>query len=82
MSNEGSGPSGLTVMEQNVLEMIVVGQRLAREGRGVPPSYREIMEWMGWSSPNSPRVVLASLEAKGFIRRPHDGSARAIEVLR
>jgi SOS-response transcriptional repressor LexA len=82
MSSDGSRPSGLTVMEQNVLEMIVIGRRLAREGKGVSPSYREIMEWMGWKHHNSLSKVLRSLESKGYVRRQGKGSCRVIEVLR
>jgi SOS-response transcriptional repressor LexA len=77
-----SSAEGLTVIQENVLQMIVVGQRLARAGRGVPPTYKEIMEWMGWRSPSTLQRTLDVLEARGFIRRPHDSSARAIEVLR
>jgi SOS-response transcriptional repressor LexA len=75
-----SGRPGLTLIQEEVLTMIVVGQRLARHGLGMPPSIRDMMEWMGWSSPKTVMMVLKVLERKGYIRRL--GLARAIEVLR
>ncbi len=48
--------------------------------RGLPPSYVEIIEHMGWS-PNSMRYVeqiLDRLEAKGWIRRGDFRQCRAV----
>jgi SOS-response transcriptional repressor LexA len=76
-----SGRPGLTLIQEEVLTMIVVGQRLARHGCGMPPSVKRMTEWMGWKSTMSTSRALAELERKGYIRRSA-GKARAIEVLR
>jgi SOS-response transcriptional repressor LexA len=73
--------SGLTEVQEEVLEMVVVGLRLSQAGLGVVPSYREIGEWMGWRSPGDAGKAMDGLERKGFIRRSGHRS-RAIEVLR
>jgi SOS-response transcriptional repressor LexA len=75
-----SGRPGLTLIQEEVLTMIVVGQRLTRRGYGPPPTIREMMGWMGWRSPRTAMQVVRSLERKGYIRRL--GLARAIEVIR
>ena len=78
----------LSPVQEEVLTMIVVGHRLTRAGLGIPPSQREIMEWMGWKSLNNVRMALAALERKGYIRRPEfgrhgkTGLARSIEVIK
>lgn len=61
--------SGLTTVEEDVLEMVVVGQRVAISGRGYPPSHREIMGWMGWRNPVNVAEAMDRLERKGYIRR-------------
>jgi SOS-response transcriptional repressor LexA len=86
MRGNFSRPSGhedpLTLPEETVLTMIVVGQRLARWGKGIPPTLRDMQSWMGYKSPRMMSVHLDRLEAKGYIRRPGRGIARSIEVLR
>jgi SOS-response transcriptional repressor LexA len=81
MSHGKIKKSELTEIQEDVLEMVVVGQRLAMAGLGVVPSYREIGEWMGWRSPGGSGKAMEGLERKGFIRRQRNCS-RAIEVLR
>jgi SOS-response transcriptional repressor LexA len=75
-----SGRRPLTLIQEEVLTMIVVGQRLARHGCGLPPSIRDMTGWMGWRSSRTGSMVLDALERKGYIRRL--GLARGIEVLR
>jgi SOS-response transcriptional repressor LexA len=82
-----SGHRELSLLEENVLQMLVVGQRLTRAGVSHPPSWREMMGWLGIKSTYSIDRVLAQLERKGFIRRSDrtDGGghfSRAIEVIR
>ncbi len=43
----------------------------ARGAAGLPPTFREITEHMGWSSTNHVEETLARLEKKGWIRRAH-----------
>ena len=66
---------GLTNRQRMVLEYIAESV----EGRGYPPSMREIGEAVGLASPSSVKHQLASLERKGFIRRDPN-RPRAIEV--
>jgi SOS-response transcriptional repressor LexA len=75
-----SGRRRLTLIQEEVLTMIVVGQRLARHGCGLPPSVRDMTGWMGWRSSRTASMVLDALERKGYIRRL--GLARGIEVIR
>lgn len=79
-NNDGRNRPRLTSSEEDVLTMIVVGQRLARAGKGTPPGYREIREWMGWGSDGMVSITLDALQRKGYIRRSR-GKGRAIEVL-
>jgi len=66
---------GLTNRQRMVLEYIAESV----EGRGYPPSMREIGEAVGLASPSSVKHQLASLERKGYIRRDPN-RPRAIEV--
>ncbi|HUH06414.1 MAG TPA: transcriptional repressor LexA [Egibacteraceae bacterium] len=68
-------PSGLTVRQQRILEVI----REAVEMRGYPPSVREIGEAVGLKSPSSVHSQLATLERGGYLRRD-PSRPRAIEV--
>ncbi len=67
--------TGLTTRQQRILEVI----RAAVEGRGYPPSVREIGDAVGLKSPSSVHSQLASLERRGYLRRD-PSRPRAIEV--
>jgi repressor LexA len=67
---------GLTPRQRRVLDVI----RASVEGRGYPPSVREIGEAVGLNSPSSVAHQLKALEAKGFLRRDPN-RPRAMEVL-
>ncbi|MCU0302029.1 MAG: transcriptional repressor LexA [Candidatus Nanopelagicales bacterium] len=67
---------GLTPRQRRVLEVI----RASVEGRGYPPSVREIGEAVGLNSPSSVAHQLKVLEAKGYLRRDPN-RPRAMEVL-
>ena len=67
---------GLTLRQKRVLEVI----RESVEGRGYPPSVREIGESVGLNSPSSVAHQLKVLEAKGYLRRDPN-RPRAMEVL-
>ncbi|UCE07170.1 MAG: transcriptional repressor LexA [bacterium] len=49
--------------------------------RGFPPTIREIMSLMGYSSVNNVQRILNVLEKKGYINRNLRGGARCIEVV-
>ena len=66
----------LTSRQRKILEVI----REAVNGRGYPPSIREIGEAVGLTSTSSVPSQLAALERKGFIRRDPT-KPRAIELL-
>ena len=67
--------TGLTPRQQRVLEVI----RESIEGRGYPPSMREIGERVGLTSSSSVAHQLRTLEEKGFLKRdPH--RPRAMQV--
>jgi len=51
------------------------------EERGYPPTIREIMSLMGYSSVHNVQRILDILENKGCIRRNLRGGARCIEVI-
>ena len=51
------------------------------EERGFPPTIREIMGILGYSSVNNVQRILNILEKKGFIKRNQRGGARCIEVV-
>jgi repressor LexA len=68
--------AGLTARQRRVLEVI----RESVEGRGYPPSVREIGEAVGLNSPSSVAHQLKVLEAKGVLRRDPN-RPRAMEVL-
>ena len=68
--------AGLTLRQRRVLEVI----RESVEGRGYPPSVREIGEAVGLNSPSSVAHQLKVLEAKGYLRRDPN-RPRAMEVL-
>ena len=65
----------LTSRQQQILDMI----RDTVDGRGYPPSVREIGEAVGLRSTSSVHAQLASLERLGFLRRD-PSRPRAIEV--
>ena len=65
----------LTSRQQQILEMI----RDTVEGRGYPPSVREIGEAVGLRSTSSVHAQLATLERLGYLRRD-PSRPRAIEV--
>ncbi len=52
------------------------------EERGYPPTIREIMNLMGYSSVYNVQRILNILEAKGYINRNLRGGARCIEVVK
>jgi len=49
--------------------------------RGFPPTIREIMAMLGYSSVNNVQRILNVLEKKGYISRNLRGGARCIEVV-
>lgn len=51
------------------------------EDRGFPPTIREIMGLMGYSSVNNVQRILNILEKEGYIRRNLRGGARCLEVV-
>jgi len=51
------------------------------EERGFPPTIREIMGLMGYSSVNNVQRILSVLEKKDYIKRNLRGGARCIEVV-
>lgn len=51
------------------------------EERGFPPTIREIMSLMGYSSVNNVQRILNVLETKEYIKRNLRGGARCIEVV-
>ena len=66
---------GLTPRQRRVLEVI----RASVEGRGYPPSVREIGEAVGLTSTSSVAHQLATLQKKGFLRRDAN-RPRAVDV--
>lgn len=69
--------AGLTERQRRVLEAI----RRYREEQGFSPSYRDIGEAAGLSSPSSVKHQLQTLERKGYLRlNAHKG--RAVELVR
>lgn len=75
-----SGRDALSPTEALILEMVLVGWRMARAGLGIQPTKRDMATWMG-CSPNNVAEALNRLEDKGYIRRSGSRS-RAIEVLK
>ena len=71
-----AGDDGLTPRQRLVLDTI----RSSVEGRGYPPSMREIGEAVGLTSPSSVKHQLMALERKGYLRRDPN-RPRAIEVV-
>jgi repressor LexA len=67
--------SGLTPRQQRILQVI----RESIEGRGYPPSMREIGERVGLTSSSSVAHQLRTLEEKGFIKRDPN-RPRAMQV--
>lgn len=51
------------------------------EERGFPPTIREIMGRLGYSSVNNVQRILSVLEKKAYIKRNLRGGARCIEVV-
>lgn len=68
--------TGLTPRQRRVLQVI----RDSVEGRGYPPSMREIGDAVGLASSSSVAHQLRTLETKGFLRRDVN-RPRAVEVL-
>lgn len=71
----------LTGVQRDVLEMLVVGKRLARAGFGKVPTYHDICAWSGLKSPGSPWRALKGLETKGYIRFS-EGRSLSVEILK
>jgi len=65
----------LTSRQSEILEYV----RSEIDGRGLPPTIREIGEEFGFRSTKAVEDHLAALERKGFIRR-EKGKSRAIEI--
>jgi repressor LexA len=65
----------LTTRQQRILEYI----EKTRDGRGYPPTVREIGEAVGLTSSSSVHSQLSALERKGYLRRDPT-KPRAIEV--
>lgn len=68
VSSLPDGPAdaaGLTLRQRLILQMI----QESIEGRGYPPTIREMGEAVGLASPSSVTHQLKALEAKGFLRR-------------
>jgi hypothetical protein len=85
----GRKGSGLTQVEEEVLEILVVGSRLAVAGLGVQPSHRDMVSWLGYAgSGQAIEGPLGRLEKMGYIRRDNagcqsgHGRRRAVQVLR
>lgn len=70
--------STLTKKQSEVLEFI----RAHIEDHGYAPSYREIGEHFGLSSPATVHTHVQSLVEKGVINVGEDGEARSIEIVR
>lgn len=68
--------TGLSPRQHRILEVI----SQAVEGRGYPPSIRELGEAVGLASPSSVSHQLKVLEAKGYLRRDPN-RPRALEVI-
>jgi SOS-response transcriptional repressor LexA len=68
----------LTPAEEEVLTMILVGQRLHRKGLGIIPTIKEMQNWRGCRSHHSIEQLLGSLARKKYVRRAGN---RAIETL-
>jgi len=66
----------LTARQAEILEYL----RAEVEGRGMPPTIREIGQEFGIRSTKGVEDHLAALERKGFIRRER-GKSRAIEIM-
>lgn len=65
----------LTKKQNVILEFVVEFVK----DRGFAPSYREVAEHIGVSSPATVHEHIANLEKKGYLRRDEDGG-RAIEI--
>ena len=68
--------SRLTETQGNVLNFL----KKFIEGKGYPPTLREIASHFGLRGPKAPQKTLNILERKGYIRRTPGGS-RTIELL-
>jgi repressor LexA len=73
---EGQYTEKLTTRQRRVLDFII----LQVEGRGYPPTLREIAGHLGINGTLGAAKHLGALERKGFIRR-HAGSSRGIAVI-
>ena len=67
----------LTPKQKHLFDFI--DRRIATTG--ITPSMDEMRQFIGAKHPNSARVLLLGLEARGFIRR-RAGAVRCIEILR
>lgn len=74
-TRDGRDTRSLTERQRRILEVI----HTHLDDRGYPPSVREIGDEVGLSSPSSVHAQLATLEAKGFLRRDPT-KPRALEV--
>lgn len=68
--------SALTKKQENFLSFL----KEYLQERGYPPTIRELMDGLGFSSPSIVKKYLDTLERKGYIRRKYN-SPRAIEVV-
>jgi len=66
----------LTLKQKKVLRFIV-----GRIHENVPPTIREIAQYMGFSSTGTVRDYLSALEKKGYLKRTNN-LARSMELLR
>jgi SOS-response transcriptional repressor LexA len=60
----------------------VIALRLIKEsveGRGYPPSRREIADACGWASPSSSHDLIRLMEAQGLVRTAK-GIPRALQI--
>lgn len=64
-----------TILTEKELEALrLIRNRIVHANR--PPSIREIMKALGYSSPRAASYILEKLESKGFISRPGRGQIR------
>lgn len=72
-----AGPAGNPLTERQRAILDVIQESI--DGRGYPPSVREIGDAVGLSSPSSVHAQLESLESRGYLRRDA-AKGRAMEL--
>ena len=65
----------LTAKERKILEFI----QNHMNGKGIPPTLREIMAYFGYKAIGTVQDHVASMERKGFLVR-EKGKARSIQI--